>query len=215
MSFCTDTDLLHWEPNILRDASFASQALISGTGTLAGTAFTLASGSFSGSHVQAGQVVVFTGTGAGCFPIVSVDSPTQITVSALYDGLEPEQGNPVATAPTGNGALTFAIRTFWAQRRIVSDLIQQAAGLKSGESAAAAIINAHELKRPCTLGTLQLIYSALAAASNNAAPLSARAELYERLYKRSLRSAKVELDMNGDGRADTVRALNVLELCRT
>ena len=28
MTFCTDIDLLHWEPNILRDAAFASQTLI-------------------------------------------------------------------------------------------------------------------------------------------------------------------------------------------
>ena len=37
--FCNDIDLLHWEPNIFRDAAFASQTLMSGSGSLAGTAF--------------------------------------------------------------------------------------------------------------------------------------------------------------------------------
>jgi len=41
-----------------------------------------------------------------------------------------------------------------------------------------------------------------------------RVDLYERLYRRALRNTRVDLDLNGDGRADTVRALNVLELQR-
>ena len=44
LTFCNDIDLLHWEPNILRDAAFASQTLISGTGDLAGSTFTIPSG---------------------------------------------------------------------------------------------------------------------------------------------------------------------------
>jgi len=38
--FCTDSALLAWEPNIFRDAPFASQTLLAGTGTLSGTTFT-------------------------------------------------------------------------------------------------------------------------------------------------------------------------------
>ena len=41
-----------------------------------------------------------------------------------------------------------------------------------------------------------------------------RADLYERLYRRSLSRARVEIDTNGDGKADLARALNVLELAR-
>jgi len=214
MPFCTDTDLLHWEPNILKDATFASQLLAAGTGNLAATVFTITSGSLIADHVQPGEVIVLTGAIIGCFPIASVDSSTQLTLSVLYDGLLPEEGSGVAS-PVGTAAgLTYSIRTFWAQRRMISDLIQQAAGLASGESAASAIVNPKELKRACALGTLQMIYSALAAASTSPAPLDARADLYERLYRRALRSAKVELDLNGDGKTDAIRALNVLELQR-
>jgi hypothetical protein len=215
MSFCTDIDLLHWEPSILKDAAFASQTLIAGTGNLAGTVFTISAGSLAAAHVQAGHVVAFTGSYIGCFPIVSVDSATQLTLSVLYDGFFPETGSGVPSPASGAGAPSYAVRTFWAQRRIVSDVMQQAAGLHSGELAAAVILNAHELKRACALGTLQMIYSALAAASTSPGALNARADLYEKLYRRALRSAKVELDLNGDGRVDSIRALNVLELART
>ena len=215
MAFCTDTDLLHWEPNVLKDAAFASQMLMSGSANLAGTALTISSGSFTANHVEAGQVMVLSGTLAGCFPIASVNSATQATLSVMYDGLFPESGAGVA-APVGTaGGLTFVVRTFWAQRRMVSDLIQQAAGLASGELASAAILNPKELRRACALGTLQLIYSAMAAATSMPGNLNTRADLYERLYRRALRSAKVELDLNGDGRIDAVRALSVIELART
>ncbi|HEV2294580.1 MAG TPA: hypothetical protein VGR35_12055 [Tepidisphaeraceae bacterium] len=70
------------------------------------------------------------------------------------------------------------------------------------------------LKKPAVLGTLQMIYSALAAAAATPQTLATRAELYERLYRRALRNTVVELDLNGDGEADTVRPLNVMQLQR-
>ena len=214
MIYCNDVDLLHWEPNIFRDAAFASQLLLSGTGNLAGTTFTLASGSLSSAHVVPDEVIVLSGALAGSFPIVSINSATQLTLSVLYDGLFPDAGNAVAT-PVGTAAdLAFAVRTFWPQRRVVSDLISRAAGIEPEDDAPAVIVNAQALRRPCALGTLQMIYNALAAASATPEPLSMRADLYERLYRRSLSRARVEIDTNGDGKADVARTLNVLELAR-
>ena len=50
--FCTDIDLLHWEPNICRDASFASQTLMSGTRQSCRHGLTISSGSFVDSHIE-------------------------------------------------------------------------------------------------------------------------------------------------------------------
>src|SRR2546429_6261983 len=107
MVYCTDVDLLHWEPNIFRDALFASQLLLSGTGNLAGTTFTLASGSLSSAHIAPDEVVVLSGALAGSFPIVSIDSATQLTLSVLYDGLFPDAGSGVAR--TAGAAGRFGI----------------------------------------------------------------------------------------------------------
>jgi hypothetical protein len=215
MTFCTDIDLLHWEPNICRDAAFASQTLISGTGDLAGTAFSVASGSFAAAHVTADQVIVLTGATSGSYPIVAVDSATQLTISALYDGLFPTSGDPTPTPPGTANGLDYVIRTFWPQRRIISELILTAAGLDPGDAAAAdKILNPSALVRPCTLGTLHLIYSALAAVAEEPEHLLTRVALYERLYRAALRGARVELDLDGDGKADAIRTLGVLELQR-
>ena len=54
--------------------------------------------------------------------------------------------------------------------------------------------------------------SGSAAAEPNS--LLARADLYERLYRRSLRTARVQLDLDGDGIADEERSLGVVELQR-
>jgi hypothetical protein len=40
MTFATDIDLLHWEPNILKDAAAVAQTILTGTGALSGTTFT-------------------------------------------------------------------------------------------------------------------------------------------------------------------------------
>ena len=74
--------------------------------------------------------------------------------------------------------------------------------------------NPAALRRVCALGTLQMIYSALAAASTSPANLMNRAELYEQMYKRALRNASVGVDLDGDGAPDVVRPLNLLEMQR-
>src|SRR5438067_692194 len=134
MTFCTDTELLHFEPNICHDAAFVSQTLMSASGNLSGTTFTIASGSFTTSHVAAGQVIVFTSGTNGSFPIVSVDSATQLTISVLAES---------SSAPVGAGSsLPFVIRTYWPQRRVISELLQQAAGLDPTQDNSSKIINA-------------------------------------------------------------------------
>lgn len=214
MTFCNDIDLLHWEPNVLKDAVFASQTLLAGTGDLSGTAFTLGGGSLTAAHVTPDMVIVLSGGVEGTFPIVTVDSATQLTLSALYDGLFPASGEAVATPVATVSGLNFAIRTFWPQRRVISELLLQAAGLDPTDDAAASIVNPQSLTRACALGTLHMIYSALAAAAEEPKNLLVRAELYERLYRRALRSATVEIDSDGDGRGDVTRMLNVLQLQR-
>jgi hypothetical protein len=215
MIFCTDIDLLHWEPSLCQDAAFASQTLISGTGDLAGSVLTIASGSFVDAHVEENALIVLSGATSGTYPIVSVDSATQLTLSTLYDGLFPTSGTEVASSIGTATGLTFAVRTFWAQRRVASDLILQAAGLDPGDALAGdCIINPYGLKRACTLGALHMIYSALAGAAVDSSNLMVRVEMYERLYRRALRNARIELDLDGDGEGDTARILNVMELQR-
>jgi hypothetical protein len=192
MEFCTDMDLLHWEPTLFRDAVFASQELLGGTGDLNETTFTLASGSLLTAHVAANQVIVFSGSLSGSYPIVSVNSERQLAFMVLYDGLPQSPGTE---RPLQKG-LSFAIRTFQAQRRVVSDLMMRAAGIDLGSvvTPRPQIVNLEAMRRPCVLGTLQSIYNTLAAAATNPNGPRVSADLYERLYRRALGQVVAEVD---------------------
>ncbi|HRK32402.1 MAG TPA: hypothetical protein PLD59_15160 [Tepidisphaeraceae bacterium] len=211
MTFATDIDLLHWEPNLVKEATFVSQTLLATTGDLSGTTLTISGSSFVDAEVTGENIIYIGGAIDGTFPIVEVNSSTQLTLSVLYDKLFNDPATPGRGGPDATG-VDFAIRTFWPQRQVVSDLILQAAGLDPGD--AQKILNPLVLKRACVLGTLQMIYNALAAAATESSFFAARARFYEQLYKRSLRSARVELDLNGDGQIDSVRALNCITLIR-
>lgn len=210
-TFATDIDLLHWEPNLLKDAEFASHTLLETTGDLSETTLTLLSGSLVDAQVEAGQAVFIGGAINGSFPIVTVDSATQLTLSVLYDKLYEAPPTPGRAGPDATG-VSVVVRTFWPQRQVVSELILHAAGLSAGEFE--KVINPSSLKRACVLGTLHMINNALAAASEEPSRYAIRAALYEKLYRRALRSVRVELDLDGDGKADCVRSLNTLELVR-
>ncbi len=217
---CTDVDLLHWEPTLPRDAAFASQTLLAGTGTLSNTSFTIAAGSLAVANVVSNQVIVINGSVNGCFPIASIESPTELKLSVLYDQLQPDMPGAAlrAAAPAASDVpdVPYSIRTFWPQRSIVTELLYQAAGVgnaRPGETQA-TITNLDALKRVCTLGTLQMIYNALAVTSDDTAHYQVRADLYEKLYRRALRAAKVDIDLDGDGFPEVTRALNVLGLQR-
>ena len=191
MYLCTDLDLLALEPWLFRDAAFASQLLSAGTGNLAGTSFVRAAGSFVDDHVDAKCVMTLSGEVIGCYPIVSAVNDTTLIVSTLYEGLFPDIGVSVPS-PVGSGNnLSFTVRTFAPQRRIVSEVILGAAGVggDNADLSAGNLLVTPAIRHAAALGTLQLIYSALAAASSDPAALSLRADYYERHYRRALVAA--------------------------
>jgi hypothetical protein len=218
MVFCSDVDLLYWEPDLLQEAALASQTLDRGTGDVSGTGFVASTGaSFVDQKIEAGQVIVLSGTIAGCFAITAVSDATNLEISVLYDELFPESGSAAPAVGVGTASgLGFVIRSFWAQRQAVSDLLMQAVGIVPGtdEAESTAILNPQALRGACVLGTLQMIYSAVAAVADEPAQLNVRADLYERLYRRALRAAQVDLDLNGDGLVDARRCPGLVRMRR-
>lgn len=210
MLFCTDADLLLWEPNLAREASFASQTKLTTTGSIAGEKLTIASGSLASAAVAINDIVAVEGSLAGCFPIVGIESSTICDLTIITQNAY-ENGQPTPLPSASDLEIRFC--TFYAQRRIVSDVILALAHLT--ESQAEQITNPETLRRATVLGTLQMIYNALAAVSGEtSAGLQVRASLYERLYRRAIRVVQIELDLDDDGQADCARQLNVIRLQR-
>jgi hypothetical protein len=210
--FATDIDLLHWEPNVMIDAAGAAQTMLAGTGDLAGTIFTISAGTLASAHVTSDHAIVLAGDVAGSFPIIHINTATELELSVLYDDLYRDDAPADPCSPGAGNDLNFFIRTFWPQRQVASELLLQAARILPENSG--QILNPDALRRPCTLGSLQLIYTAMAASADEPAPFLVRADLYQKLYERALRSARLELDLNGDGIADEIRSLNIVQVRR-
>src|SRR5690349_5675794 len=113
MIFCNDVDLLYWEPDVMKEAAFASQTLDVGSGDVVGNALTVTGGlALDTQKVAPGHVIVFSGAMSGSFPIIAVSGAFGLNFSALYDDLFPDSGSP--PDPIGAASVTgadFAIRT--------------------------------------------------------------------------------------------------------
>ncbi|MFT3785270.1 MAG: hypothetical protein QM770_03775 [Tepidisphaeraceae bacterium] len=221
MIYCNDSDLLAWEPNLAAEASFAAQTLLQQDVTLDGSTLILSGDgpSFDDSRVRAGHIAVLGGSMPGCFPIIALTTASRAVISRSHELLPaagaatPENAASFAVAVGTGTGIPLAVRTFAPQRMVVSEVLRRLAGVD--ETRGETLLNTASLKRPAVLGTLQMIYNALAAAGGDgAAELIVRAELYERLYRRSLRNVVVEIDTDGDGRANVQRLLRTARLVR-
>jgi hypothetical protein len=211
MLYCTDSDLLGFEPLLFRDAAFASQTLGGGTGDLAGTTFTRSAGSFTDEHVTAGGVIWLGDPLGGCFPIISVDAADTLTLSVNY-GEAAEAPSPVGSAM----GVAFAVRTFRPQLELAGTVIRALAGVGPGTTLPEAeLLPSPQLRHATALGALELIYRALTTAAAEPAGPRRQAEMYERLFRRALCRLRVEIDTDGDGQADRARLLGMIRLART
>lgn len=169
--YCTDADLLKWEPRLAAEAADAAQTLFNGLAEFDRATLALAPLDPACTHASAVGAIAVLDDGE-CFTIAWSCRPDAMR------------------APRD---LRLAVRTFAAQRRIVSDLLARIA-----KPAAAA----DDLRRAAVLGTLHAIYATLAAAAapGREADTVVRRELYERLYRRALTRvvAAFVLDEEGD-----------------
>lgn len=218
MTFATDTDLLAFEPDIARIASFVSQTLLTGTGTLAGSTLTIASGSLFSAGVLAGQLIVLNEPILGTFPILEVPDATTLIVSSMHQSITNDPAVPRPPArPTGteDDAITFQVRTFWAQRSTATDLILHSAGIEpTDRNSVDAIVPTKALSRACAHASLHMIFSALATTSEDSAAMLNRANTYLREFRRALRGLRIELDTDNDGKSEIVKSLSVLRTHR-
>ena len=205
--FSHDSDLLAYEPTILAEATFAAQTLLTGTGALANNVLTISAGSLVDSGVRAGHVVVLGEPRPGCLPILSIDPPAKMSLGTLAAGWD--DASPVAASLNAAGSPTFAVRTFDPQRAIVDDLLLRAAGIESGD--ASAVLNPDALKRASVLGTLQIIYAALATLSDEGGVHHTRSNVYGKLFRRSMRATSVRVNHRGVAQR---RDLNTLTMTR-
>jgi hypothetical protein len=210
----TDRDLLALEPNLFRDAGWAGQRVVSGVGSISGTTLTLSSSDVSliDAGVGPGHVVSVDGTS---YEVIAVLSATTATISRLRAGA----GDPVLV-PSPASSKPVSIVTLRAQTALVERQVLRMAGIEPGAAAGpgvlteANLVSPGELRWVTALGTLHLVFTGVAALSAPGSPAWLRAELYRRRFIEERQRASASVDTDGDGVADAVRRLNVLQLVR-
>jgi hypothetical protein len=208
----SDLDLLLWEPNILSDAASVAQPLLRGEGDLSDTTFTLTAGTITDFNVAPGHVILLSGTVNGSFVVTAVNSPTELSLTVLYEQVSDEIETTIPNSPGSGTALSFSVSTFWPHRLAASERMMLDAGLQPSDSS--KILNPGALRRPGVLATLHQIYLALSASGEDAEFHLSRATFYERLYLRALRTVTLEIDHDGDGALDERRSLSILPMRR-
>ncbi len=213
--FCHDRDLLCIEPIVFLSGGFPAQELIHGTdGTLSATTFTSQTGNFVTAGIDSGMVLCTysISPAEGCaWEIISVDSPTQLTVSVL----RADTGGP-AIAPSDGTNLSFHIRTFIPQIRSASDILaeklrqlHEVAGIQ-----AASFADSAQLRLTAAFGTLASIFTARAEGVAGNDVNWVKAELYRQEFCKLQMQLRLASDVDGDGRAERTRTLGNVTLRR-
>ena len=113
------------------------------------------------------------------------------------------------------------VPTFGPQIRMVSALTLRMLGIEpeeqSGQAAGlseSSIVNASALTRFVCLGVLHAVYSAAAALGPSQGSLAVKAAAYRERFAAERGRVAVKIDTDGDGVADALRRLNVVQFVR-
>lgn len=214
MALALDRDLLTFEPDLFRDAGWAGQRLVSGTGTISGTTLSLTAYdvNLEDAGVAGGHVAVVDGVPC---EVVGVSTGTTATVSRLRAS---PADPPITPSPVTGRPVTIATmrpQIAAIERQVLRMLgIEPSATPGPGVLGVASITNPEALRRLTALGTLHLVFAAAAALTPPESPHWVRAELYRARFARERHAVAALIDADGDGVPDSTRRLNVMQLLR-
>ena len=211
MLLITDRDLLIMEPSVFTHAGEIATRLAGATdGAVTGTALTSASSDFEAAGVAASNVAVLAGT-----PVEVVEriQATELEISLPRASIEDTK-----IAPGDGSGLAIEVLTF---ERLIQQ-VQQSVLLEFGIDPSdpvrpldeSALLNPHSIGSLIALRTIHHAFAASAARHPTDQSLSERASLYARLAALAMRQTSCVFDLDGDGRPDTTRRLDVVTLVR-
>jgi hypothetical protein len=213
MSFATDRDLIIFEPNLFRDVAFASQRLVkAGDGEVAGTTLTSASSDFEVAGVEEGHIVLLDR-----LPVEVIErlSPTELTVSLLRPLSD---GDPIPPPPGTDHPIE--VLTFAPQIEVVHRQVLRTLGIEPDEDGFLGtpgvenLVNVEEITKVEALGALDLIFTGAASLIGEQGTLWTKAQMYRQRFASARQWARGRFDLDGDGVADTVRFMNVVQFVR-
>lgn len=211
MNFSTDRDLLLYEPTLFNDLPWVSQQRLSVTdGEVTGTTLTSASADFNSAQVDAGCVLLVNTTPVEV--VQRIDAMT-LTVSLLRarttDSVIPPGDVPAASV---------VVRTFAPQSELLGASLLRMLGLDADDPDqpldAEAVLSLSVMARLEALGTLERVYSSVAALTGDNDALLFKASSYRRRFLEAASRSPIQIDTTGDGLANEKRYVGVSRLVR-
>jgi len=214
MAFAVDRDLLVLEPGLFREVSWVGQRLIRGTGDASGTALTMTSQDvlFDAASVGDGHVVLI---GGAAYEVIDRVSGTVLTISRLRGAFD-----DAAIPVTGSTGAEVEVSTFGPQIATVHRQVLRMLGIEPditpdpGQVSEVSILNRTAMARLEALGALHLVYSAASSALGSQTPLGKKSEFYRQRFSSERQRTVAMIDLDGDGRPDATRRLNVIQFLR-
>ena len=206
-----DHDLLLIEPALFTAGAAAATSLINvNDASVTGTSLTSASAGFEAKQIDAGHVAVVAG-----IAVEVLDRPQATELQVTLPRVS--QDDP--SIGPGNGvSLVLSVPTF---ERVIQQVQERYLLLlgaqrdeETAELVASVVTNLESLKRCMVLRTLADAFAAAAAANPEDASLAARASLYRDRANAADQHTGIEFDADGDGEADGVRRLGIVQFRR-
>ncbi len=215
-AFSSDVDILKHEPVLFGELHLPSQVQASGTtATIAGTQLTADGADFVKANVKPGGVIYLKspdGTLDGAYEIVSVDAPTQLTISVV-------RANPAddCVAPPPGTGVAWRICTYDSQATGVARELTAYFGIRPGAPAAVYgvedIMDIEVLRRASTMAVISSLFTSWATQANDG-NFWAKSLHYKREFEKARLRCHLSLDANGDNVADLTRTGGSVRLVR-
>ncbi len=214
--FASDRDVLVLEPGVFRDVRWAGQVLIdSSLATVPPTRdrVTLVKGGFVDAEIGAGNVALIDGVSVEVF---SRTSDTENEVS-LVRASASDQANPLTFDGSG---FSIVIGTFAPQIERVHRQLMIELGVAAPAEGVSDAIDDSRVTNPSAfvlaeaLGALALVYASASALVDPDSVTWAKASLYRERYMAERTRLAAEIDLDGDGAADSTRRIGAGRLWR-
>ncbi len=200
-----DVDILRCEPVLFSELHLREQVIACGSAAaLSGTTLTAPGADFPAAGVAAGCVVYLSsadGAVHGSYEVVSVDSPTTLTVSVVRADASAQ---PIA--PPAADDVIYRVCTYRPQAVQVARQLTEQFGLTGDERGYTPddIVDGDALRQSSTYAVIAALYAMHAGAADQDG-LWEKNRHYQRLSDATGRRCTLALDADGDGITDLVR----------
>ncbi|MFA6043557.1 MAG: hypothetical protein WC718_01110 [Phycisphaerales bacterium] len=211
--FALDRDLLALEPTLFRDLQWAGQTLARGNLISSGLGLQFDFDvDLSGRGVGPGSVVVATGVS---YEVVELLGAAEFAVTLPRDSLESGAMSPGLVGSGLAWIVTFRSQIAMAHRNLLAMAgIDADAAPAPDVVTADKIVNWRSLRYIEALAALKLIWTAAGVGLDEKHPANQRAAEYGARFREARHTAVLEIDTDGDGKADAVRRLGAVWLVR-